>query len=63
MTLVRYRIVDDCNETVADRLTYEQAAETLQFYQLDYPSSRFTIESYTTTHHKGMGRDPDLYND
>ena len=64
MTVTLYRIIDEQrNEIVADRLSYEQASETVQFYALDYPNTKFTIESYTTTRHRGLGRDPDLYND
>ena len=64
MTVTLYRIIDEQrNEIVADRLSYEQASETVQFYSLDYPDGKFTIESYTTTRHRGLGRDPDLYND
>lgn len=59
-----YRIVDETDlRTVATGLTLEQATETLQFYTLDYPDGKFTIESYTITRHRGLGRDPDLYND
>lgn len=57
MTL--YRIIDlELNQIVAEGLDLNQARETLEFLQLDYPSVRFEIEPYTK---RGLGRDPDLH--
>ena len=59
-----YRIYDATdNEILADHIdTYEQAHETLQLYQLQYPHDKLEIESYTRSSVKpGFGRDPDLH--
>ena len=43
-----YRIIDcNTNTIVAEHMTHAQARETLGFYQLDYPTHTFEIESYT----------------
>ena len=59
-----YRIIDETTNTiVAESIsTREHAYDTLSFYQLDYPSHAFTIESYSRSSVKpGFGRDPDLH--
>lgn len=64
MIITLYRIVDvNTNTTVADSIEdYDFARETLHFYTLDYPNTRFEIESYTrNTVKPGFGRDPDLH--
>ena len=44
-----YRIIDlSTNSIVAEGMTHAQAQQTLKFYQLDYPSHTFEIESYTS---------------
>ena len=44
-----YRIIDtSTQQIVAESMTLAQAQQILKFYQLDYPSHTFEIESYTT---------------
>ena len=59
--MVRYRIIDSKNFTVANSLTEEQAHETLAFLKLDNPHERYAIESYTPPTPWRLGRDPDLH--
>jgi hypothetical protein len=65
MRYTLYRIIDDTdNCTVAQNMSYEQARTTIDLYRADYPTSKFSIESYTSeTFHKTIDVDPDLYND
>lgn len=65
MTATRYRIFDHTdNETLANSLDdLHQAYAVLELLQKQYPNNSLEVESYTTTRHKGLGRDPDLYND
>jgi hypothetical protein len=65
MTCTRYRIYDETDgEMLANGLDdLHQAYITLDLLQQSYPNNTLTVEAYTTTRHKGMGRDPDLYND
>lgn len=65
MTATRYRIYDETdNETLANSLDdLNQAYIVLDLLQQQYPNNKLIVESYTTTLHKGLGRDPDLYND
>ena len=64
MTATRYRIYDRTDdEILANELDKDQAQETLDLLYQIYPNNELEIESYTTTRHKGLGRDPDLYND
>lgn len=65
MTATRYRIYDATDdETLANGLDdLNQAYMILDLLQKQYPNNKLSIESYTTTRHKGLGRDPDLYND
>jgi len=65
MTATRYRIYDKTDkEILANSLDdLNQAYEILDLLQQQYPHNKLEIESYTTTRHKGLGRDPDLYND
>ena len=64
MTETRYRVYDATdNETLANSLDLSQAYIVLDLLQKQYPNNLLTVESYTTTRHKGLGRDPDLYND
>ena len=59
--MVRYRIIDSKNRTVANSLTKEQAHETLSFLELDNPHERYEIESYKPPTPWRLGRDPDLH--
>lgn len=61
--LRKYRIIDTCcDEIIANALaSYEQAYESLQIFQLEYPEHRLEIEEYTVYTVKGLGRDPDLH--
>lgn len=63
MPLTNYRVIDtELNQTVANGLSTREAAyEVATMYQLDYPNTRFEIESYTVYTVKGLGRDPDLH--
>ena len=64
MTETRYRVYDATdNETLANSLDLGQAYTVLDLLQKQYPNNLLTVEEYTTTRHKGLGRDPDLYND
>lgn len=65
MTCTRYRIYDETDgEILANSLDdLHLAYTTLDLLQLQYPNNKLTVEEYTTTRHKGLGRDPDLYND
>jgi len=65
MTATRYRIYDTTDqETLANSLDdLTQAYQVLDLLQKQYPHNTLEIESYTVTRHKGLGRDPDLYND
>ena len=58
-----YRIIDqETNTIVAEGMSQTQALETLQFYELDNPHSRFELEKYRIMRVKpGFGRDPDLH--
>ena len=59
-----YRIVDVTTDSiVAESVSsYEQAYETLSFYEVDYPTHKFEIETYHRSSVKsGFGRDPDLH--
>lgn len=58
-----YRIYDiDTGEIVANGMLNSEVYETLQMYQLQFPESRFEIESYQQSSVKpGFGRDPDLH--
>ena len=59
-----YRIYDhtDC-ETLADKIgDAQQAQETLVLLQLQYPTNRLEIETYSVSSVRpGFGRDPDLH--
>ena len=59
--MVRYRIIDSKNLTVANSLTEEQAHETLSFLELDNPHERYEIESYTLPAPWRLGRDTELH--
>ena len=61
--LTVYRIYDHTdNETLADGIGDEsQAYETLQLYQLQYPTHDLEVETYTKYTVRGLGRDPDLH--
>ena len=61
--IVLYRIIDlDTNQQVAEGMTLSQAHETLEFYRLDHPHSKFELEKYTLSRvRQGFGRDPDLH--
>ena len=61
----RYRIINTTDDTiVANNLSdLKQAQETVWFYSLDDPSSRYELESYTVYNVTGLGRDPDLHED
>ena len=59
--MVRYRIIDHKQATVANSLTLEQAHETLAFLELDNPHERYEIESYNQPTPWRLGRDPDLH--
>ena len=62
MAGVRYRIVDATdNEILANNLTLEQAHETLDLLEAQYPGNKLEIESYTYYPITGLGRDPDLH--
>jgi len=65
MTAIRYRIYDQTDkEILANSLDdLNQAYEILDLLKSQYPNNELEIEEYTTTRHKGLGRDPDLYND
>ena len=65
MTATRYRVYDETDdEILANSLEdLNQAYMILDLLQQQYPNNTLRIESYTTTRHKGLGRDPDLYND
>jgi len=65
MTATRYRIYDETDgEILANSLDdITQAYMILDLLQQQYPKNKLIIESYTVTRHKGLGRDPDLYND
>ena len=59
-----YRIIDETTNTVVaeSMSSYEHAYETLDFYMLDYPTHKFSIESYSRSSVRaGFGRDPDLH--
>ena len=44
-----YRIIDTLTQQiVAESMTLAEATQTRGFYQLDYPSHTFEIESYRT---------------
>ena len=64
MTETRYRVYDATDrEILANSLDLSQAYTVLDLLQKQYPNNQLTVEEYTTTRHKGLGRDPDLYND
>lgn len=65
MTAIRYRIYDHTDkEILANSLDdLNQTYQVLDLLQQQYPNNELEIEEYTTTRHKGLGRDPDLYND
>ena len=61
--LTVYRIYDHTDsETLADGIgDASQAYETLQLYQLQYPTHELEVETYTKYTVRGLGRDPDLH--
>jgi len=65
MTETRYRVYDSTdNEILANSIEdMSQAYMIRELLEQQHPKNKLTVESYTTTRHKGLGRDPDLYND